>query len=178
MIDQMPADTALVESWGMYEMKRERVVHLINVLIGACLLVYGSWTIYWAVDAFKSYFGPYGNGAFARDIYSAFVSILLLADHLLSLMFGILRIVPFVRRTSGKYICVVAGINLLCVFAMEVCCYIALGVTMIQRNPKRLILPVVLLLIGILWQHFYKDTEKQISAWFPFVGEFAKLIKK
>ena len=48
---------------------------------------------------------------------------------------------------------------------------------MVQLNPRRLIIPVVLLLMGIRWQHYYRKNAAQISHLFPYIGELAKLVK-
>ena len=156
---------------------KKRVVYFANICIGACLLVCGIWQIYAGVRALINFFGDQANGEFVRSVYSAFLWGVMLLDYALCILFGVLRVYPFIRRKSGKYICSVACINLICVFLLDVCYYRELGFTMVQLSPRRLIIPVVLLLMGIWWQRYYRKYAAQISNLFPYIGELAKLVK-
>lgn len=154
---------------------KKRVVYFVNVCIGACLLVCGIWQIYAGVCALINFFGEQANGEFVRSVYSTFLWGVMLLDYSLCILFGILRIYPFIRRKSGKYICSIACINLISVFLLDVCYHKELGFTMVQLNPRRLIIPVILLLTGGWWQHYYRKNEEQISNLFPYIGELKKL---
>jgi len=158
-------------------MKKESFMRIINVCIGVWMLIYGIWSAYGGVHAIVNFFGKEANGEYVRIAYSMFLWIIMLVDYLLNVVFGILKIYPFVYKKSGKYICTVAGINLLYVFVMDILYYRELGFTMIQLNPKRLVFPIIMMLIGVWWQYYYKKNEKQLSSFFPFVCEFSKLAK-
>lgn len=160
-------------------MKRKRVACFISVCIGAWLLIYGVWLICTSTHALVNFLGDEEVGEFVKFFYSTFLWIVMLLDYMRGVLIGILTIYPFFRLKSGKYIWGVACINLVCVFLMDVYYYNkGLGFTMIELNPKRLILPVILVFIGIWWQHYYRNNEKQLSRYFPYIGEAIKLMKK
>lgn len=159
-------------------MRKISAVGLVNACIGAFLLVYGLWMVYTSILLLVRFFGPEAYGESVRDAYSMLLWCVLLADYLRGALYGCLMIVPFFCRKSGKYIWSVACINLVCIFLAEIPYKRELGFSMIQLNPKRMLLPVLLILIGIWWQHYYKKNEKQVSRFFPYVEEFAKLIGK
>ena len=160
-------------------MKKKRVARFISVCIGAWLLIYGVWLIYTATPALVNFLGDEEWREFVKLYYSTFFWIVKLLDYMRSILVGIFAIYPFFCLKSWKYIWGVACINLICVFLMDIYYYNkGLWFTMIQLNPKRLILPVILIFIGIWWQHYYRNNEKQLSRYFPYIGEFAKLVKK
>ena len=159
-------------------MKKRRTACLVNVCIGAYLLAYGLWMVYTSVQLLVRFFGPEAYGESVRNAYSMLLWWVLLIDYLRSVLCGVLTIFPFICRKSGKYIWSVACINLVYVLLVEIPYKRELGFSMIQLNHKRLLLPILLILIGICWQHYYKKNEEQISRFFPYIGEFVKLVKK
>ena len=159
-------------------MKKGQAAHLVNICIGACLLAYGLWMAYTSVQLLVRFFGPEAYGESVRDAYSMLLWCVLLADYLRGVLYGILTVFPFFCRKSGKYMWSVACGNLVCVLLVEIPYKSELGFSMLQLNPKRLVLPILFIFVGIWWQHYYKKNEKQISSFFPYIGEAVKLIKK